>query len=94
MGEIEIMTDDDAKDIAQAIEKIINRKKIHISVDKAKRIVATLKMMEACGLDLNVEIPESYANPSTVAMVNSQFRPTQISQIQAIKAGLKKRGIP
>ena len=78
MEEIEIMTDDDAKDIAQAIEKIINRKKIHISVDKAKRIVATLKMMEAVGYDLNAQEPEMFANPATVAMVNSQFRPTQI----------------
>jgi hypothetical protein len=69
MGEIAIMTDDDAKDVAHAIEKIINRKKIRISVDKAKRIVATLKMMQACGLDLTVEEPESFANPSTCTIV-------------------------
>ena len=65
MGEIEIMTDDDAKDVAKAIEKIINRKKIHISVDKAKRIVATLKMMEAVGYSLE---PDIFANPATCAI--------------------------
>ena len=64
------MTDDDAKDVAKAIEKIINRKKINISVDKARRIVATIKMMEAVGYNLNAEEPENYMNPSTVAMPN------------------------
>ena len=66
MGEIEIMTDDDAKDVAQAIEKIINRKKIHISVEKARNIVATIKMMEFVGYDLNTHDSDMYANPGTV----------------------------
>ena len=59
------MDDDDAKDIAKAIEKIINRKKIHISVDKAKKIVATIKMMEAVGYLMDTELPGIFANPST-----------------------------
>ena len=62
------MTDDDAKDVAKAIEKIINRKKIHISVEKARNIVATIKMMEFVGYDLNTHDSDMYANPATCAM--------------------------
>lgn len=62
------MTDDDAKDVAKAIEKIINRKKIHISVEKAKQICATIKMMEAVGYDMKFQEPDNYANPATCGM--------------------------
>jgi len=71
MGDISIMTDDDAKDVAKAIEKIINRNKIHISVDKAKRICATIKMMEAVGYDLHLVDVDNIANPATCAVVPS-----------------------
>ena len=63
------MTDDDAKDVAKAIEKIINRKKIHISVEKARNIVATIKMMEFVGYDLNTHDSDMYANPATCPIV-------------------------
>lgn len=72
------MNDDDAKDVAKAIEKIINRKKIHISVDKAKCIVATIKMMEAVGYSLE---PDMFANPATCAMPIVAPRPNAFGDI-------------
>jgi hypothetical protein len=91
MGEIEIMTDDDAKDVAKAIEKIINRNKIHISVDKAKRICATIKMMEFVGYSLEPEEPEYYANPATVPMPSVAPNPSTPVFIAQALAAHKKR---
>ena len=81
------MDDNDAKDIANAIEKIIDRKRIHISVDQAKQIVATIKMMEAVGYLMDTELPGIFANPATATI----FTPYGKGGLYEVKTGINTK---
>jgi len=65
------MLDDDAKELSELIENILDQVGIRVTPDHAKRIVATINMLEATGMNTNAQDPDMFMNGATMQAIPS-----------------------